>query len=136
MTNAPQNRKARRHASLIGVLGWLLPLGVAVASGYWLSAHGTTDDLRHTTRARDDIRAIGAALLAPRSDGKSMPSTEQGLQALVADGILPHIPDDPWGHPYQYRNPGTARTWELYSFGPDGQESADDIVSWNLYGGR
>lgn len=134
--NRRQTRKARLQASLIGVLGWLIPLGVAVASGYWLGTHGTTDDIRHNARARDDIRAIGAALLAPRHDGQGMPSTEQGLQALVADGILPHIPDDPWGRPYQYRNPGSVHAWELYSFGPDVQASADDIVSWNLYGGR
>lgn len=134
--NAQQTRTARLQASLIGVLGWLLPLGVALASGYWLASHGTTDDIRQNARARDDIRAITAALLAPRNDGKGMPSTGQGLQSLVTDGILPLIPDDPWGHPYQYRNPGAARAWELFSFGPDGQESADDIVSWNLYGGR
>lgn len=134
--NLRQSRKARLQASLIGVLGWLIPLGVAIASGYWLSSLRTTDDMRHVARARDDIRAIGAALLAPRDDGKDMPTTEQGLRALVADGILPHIPEDPWGRPYQYRNPGTAHAWELYSFGPDGRESADDIVSWNLYGGR
>lgn len=134
--NARQTGKPRLQTSLIGVLGWLVPLGVAVASGYWLNAHGTTDDIRRNARARDHIRAIGAALLAPRDDGKGMPSTEQGLQALVADGILPRIPDDPWGRPYQYRNPGSVQAWELYSFGADVQESADDIVSWNLYGGR
>lgn len=137
--SAQQIRKtgnSRLQASLIGVLGWLLPLGVALASGYWLATHRTTDDIRQNARARDDIRAIGAALLAPRNDGKGMPDTAQGLQALVADGILPDIPDDPWGRPYQYRNPGAAHAWELYSFGPDGRESVDDIVSWNLYGGR
>lgn len=134
--NAQQLRKTRLQASLIGVLGWLLPLGVALASGYWLASHGTTDDIRQNARARDDIRAITAALLAPRSDGKGLPDTGQGLQALVADGILPHIPGDPWGRPYQYHNPGAAHAWELYSLGPDGQESADDIVNWNLYGGR
>lgn len=134
--NARQSRRIRLQASLIGVLGWLIPLGVAVASACWLGTHGSTDEIRRNARARDDIRAIGAALLAPRNDGKGMPNTGQGLQALVIDGILPRIPDDPWGRPYQYRNPGTAHAWELYSLGPDGQESADDIVSWNLYGGR
>lgn len=133
---AQQTRKARLQASLIGVLGWLLPLGVALASGYWLATHGTTDDIRQNARARDDIRAMSAALLSPRNDGKGMPNSEQGLQSLIADGILPNIPDDPWGRPYQYRNPGATHAWELYSFGPDGRESADDIVSWNLYGGR
>lgn len=126
----------RFRASLIGILGWLIPLLVALAAGYWLHATRSSDDMHRNARARDDIRAIGAALLAPRSDGKTLPGTAQGLVSLVADGILPHIPDDPWGQPYQYRNPGTVHSWELYSLGADGKESTDDIVSWNLYGGR
>jgi general secretion pathway protein G len=125
----------RRH-SLLGVLGWLLPLAVAIAAGLWLSSHRQTDEVQRVAKARDQIRAITAALLAPRADGAGLPDTGRGLAALVEDGILPHIPLDPWGRPYQYRNPGSIQSWELYSLGPDGVDSADDIVSWNLYGGR
>lgn len=122
--------------SFLGVLGWLLPLAVAIAAGYWLNAGRPSDDTRRAVRARDEIRAIVAALLASGKDGKALPGTAPGLQTLVVDGILPKIPVDPWGRPYQYLNPGTVRTWELYSLGADGVESADDIVHWNLYGGR
>lgn len=129
-------RPTGSRISFLGVLGWLLPLLVAIATGCWTFSSRQSDEVRRVARARDEIRAIGAALIAPRDDGKPMPSTAQGLLSLVDDGLLPHLPSDPWGHPYAYRNPGTIRTWELYSLGPDGVESADDIVSWNLYGGR
>ena len=125
-----------RRLSLIGVLGWLLPLAVAIAVVFWINASRQTGNMRKVSQARDEIRALSAALIAPRPDGRSMPDSRQGLAALVEDGTLPHIPLDPWGRPYQFRNPGTVRTWELYSLGPDGIESADDVVGWNLYGGR
>lgn len=133
---AQTSTPGRAKNSLLGVLGWLLPLLVAIAAGAWVSGSRQSDEIRHVARARDDIRAMTAALLAPRPDGSGMPSTGQGLDALVGDGSLPHIPFDPWGRTYQYNNPGKAHSWELYSLGPDGVESADDIVSWNIYGGR
>jgi general secretion pathway protein G len=74
------------------------------------------------------------------------PSTEEGLMALIqspenASGHWrgPYIegkkvPEDPWKRPYQYRCPATKNTtggYDLYSWGPDGQESADDIGNWD-----
>jgi general secretion pathway protein G len=72
------------------------------------------------------------------------PSTEEGLNALVAapaskadrwqgpyiDGKMPL---DPWGHPYQYRYPGTKNKigYDLWSMGPDGVDGTDDdIGNW------
>lgn len=132
------NRLAMRlqRVSLIGTLGWLIPMIVAITVVLWLNHSRQSDQMRKISKARDEIRAISAALISPRPGGLSMPDSRQGLAALIEDGTLPHIPTDPWGHAYQYRNPGTIRAWELYSFGPDGVESADDIVGWNLYGGR
>jgi len=74
----------------------------------------------------------------------SYPSTEEGLQALITPPANradrwkgPYIenktvPLDPWGNPYQYRYPGTKNTdkYDLWSWGPDGRESADDIGNW------
>jgi general secretion pathway protein G len=42
--------------------------------------------------------------------------------------------NDPWGNPYVYRCPGQHNTsgYDLYSFGPDGQEGGgDDIDNWS-----
>jgi general secretion pathway protein G len=73
------------------------------------------------------------------------PTTEEGLQALVVppsgktdrwrgpyiDGKT--IPLDPWGHPYQYRYPGTHNKdgYDLWSLGPNGTDGAEDnIGNW------
>ncbi|MDR2624703.1 MAG: type II secretion system protein GspG [Zoogloeaceae bacterium] len=84
------------------------------------------------TRARDDLRAMRSVLLA----GSTLPDAQTGLAALVGEGRLAHLPQDPWGRPYQYRNPAPGRPYDLFSLGADGVESADDISVWNLYGQR
>jgi len=72
----------------------------------------------------------------------SYPSSAQGLRALFespegASGrwrgpYVKDLPMDPWQKPYQYRYPGThnPKGYDVYSFGPDGIESADDIGNW------
>ena len=69
------------------------------------------------------------------------PTTEEGLKALTEKPAslpnwkgpyLENEPVDPWGKPYQYRSPGTHKPdYDVFSFGPDGKESADDIGNWN-----
>jgi len=41
-------------------------------------------------------------------------------------------PIDPWGNRYRYRFPGerNPETYDVWSLGPDGKESADDIGNW------
>lgn len=78
-------------------------------------------------------------------DMGNYPTTEQGLQALIRPPAgkeanwkgpyLEEIPPDPWKNPYQYRYPGSkningARGYDIWSHGPDGTESADDIGNW------
>ena len=45
-----------------------------------------------------------------------------------------NLPNDPWGHPYQYRAPGEHGEYDLWSFGRDGQAGGSgedaDIVNW------
>lgn len=65
----------------------------------------------------------------------SCSTTSEGLQALLA--APPHALGRwrgpyPWGRPYQYRSPATRSRmdYDLYSLGPDGVESQDDIGNW------
>lgn len=96
--------------------------------------------------ARADIDAnISTALDLYEIDSGKYPTTELGLQALLvrpntqesAKWHGPYLkkktlPKDPWGREYVYVFPGTHNTdsFDLSSLGPDGVESADDIVNW------
>lgn len=74
----------------------------------------------------------------------SFPSTQQGLKALLSrpendrgrwKGPYIENPEDlldPWGNQLQYRYPGAQNTssYDLFSLGPDGTESGDDITNW------
>jgi general secretion pathway protein G len=78
-------------------------------------------------------------------DVGNYPSTEEGISALVQapsgkesrwkGPYLEEVPLDPWNNSYQYRFPGSkninkARGYDIWSLGPDGVESADDIGNW------
>ena len=86
--------------------------------------------------AKAQIEAFGRALDAYRLDTGRYPSTAQGLAALVtrpADEPKwngPYLqkapPPDPWGHPYQYRQPGTGEAeFDLLAFGKDGRAGGE-----------
>lgn len=102
-------------------------------------------DEARITKARQDIRALEAALNLYRLDNYTYPTTDQGLEALVTKpaapepprwkegGYVDRLPTDPWQHPYQFLNPGTHGAIDIYSMGPDGQSGTDDdIGNWNL----
>jgi len=96
------------------------------------------------TAAATDISNIGVALSAFEIDCGRYPTGEEGLRALLEQPgnanswkgpyIEKGMPTDPWGSPYFYRCPGQHRPsdYDLYSFGPDGEEGGgDDIVNWS-----
>lgn len=128
-------RRPSARVSLLEALAVLLPALAAALVVVVIAGRLPDHSSQQRARARDDLRVINAALLSPGRSG-GMPDTRSGLAVLVREGILPSLPEDPWGRPYQYRQPGQVRAVELFSLGPDGVESHDDIVAWNLYGGR
>jgi general secretion pathway protein G len=96
-------------------------------------------------RAAMDLGSLETALIAYQNRALLFPTTEQGLQALVERPTSPPVPKrwiaglkptsllDPFGNPYQFRNPPTNNSDkpDIWSWGPDGQEgTADDIVNW------
>ncbi|CAN4274408.1 PulG Type II secretory pathway, pseudopilin PulG [Methylophilaceae bacterium] len=109
---------------------------------------GRPDEAR-VVASKQDIASILQALKLYRLDNQRLPSTEQGLQALVtkpssppvpsnwkSDGYLDRLPKDPWGNPYQYLSPGLNGDIDVFSFGSDGAIGGEgndaDIGSWNL----
>lgn len=112
---------------------------------------GQTDDAK-LADAKVQIKNLETALKLYKLDNGAYPSTEQGLQALVAQpatGVLPKnyreggylenktVPKDPWGNDYIYLSPGEHGDYDLSSMGPDSVrggegKKAADIESWNL----
>ena len=107
---------------------------------------GRVDDAR-IARAKSDIQALGTALNLYKLDNYAYPSTEQGLDALVAKpagtpeprnwkqgGYIERLPRDPWGNDYQYLAPGQRGEVDVYSLGADaqlgGEGAAADIGNW------
>jgi general secretion pathway protein G len=91
--------------------------------------------------AQADIAAnVATALKLYELDNGSFPTTEEGLNALMAKPSSapnwhgPYVekkPLDPWAREYKYKSPGDHRVdYDLYSLGKDGAESADDIKNW------
>jgi general secretion pathway protein G len=95
------------------------------------------------TRVKSDIEAIGVQLKLYQAMNGFLPTTAQGLQALVTQPatdpkpllwrrLLDKVPTDPWGKPYFYVQPGKHHPgFDLYSAGPDRKpDTDDDIGNW------
>jgi general secretion pathway protein G len=97
------------------------------------------------TAARTDVNNLMQALKLYKLDNQRYPTGEQGLQALVSKptaipippnwkSYVDKLPNDPWGRPYQYLNPGVKAEIDVMSFGADGQPGGEgkdaDIGSW------
>lgn len=94
--------------------------------------------------ARSQIDAFEKALESYRLDTGRLPTTEQGLEALMTQPsgvtkwrgpyLKKSVPPDPWGKPYQYKQPGEHGDFDIVSFGrdgkPGGQGDDADIVNW------
>jgi general secretion pathway protein G len=107
---------------------------------------GRVDDAR-ITAAKSDIATIEGALKMYRLDNFAYPETQYGLESLVTqpsdptirnwnpEGYIERLSNDPWGTPYQYLNPGSHGTIDIYSFGADGKPggdgTAEDIGNWD-----
>lgn len=90
------------------------------------------------TAVKANFSTFENALEAYSLNHNTYPSTEEGLQKLVTDGLIKNKKDallDPWNTPYQYRYPGKfSESFEIWSFGADGVEGGEgpnaDIKSW------
>jgi general secretion pathway protein G len=136
-----------RGLTLIEVMVVIVILGI-LAALIVPSVINRPDDAR-AVAAKQDISTINQALKLYRLDNQRYPTTEQGLQALVAPpaapppapnwktgGYLERLPKDPWGNPYLYLNPGARGEIDVFSYGADGVQGGTgrdaDIGSWDL----
>jgi len=146
MIPSPRFRRTRRPSAgftLIEIMVVLVIMGVMAA----LIVPAVLDrvDESRVTAARTDINNLMQALKLYKLDNQRYPSAEQGLDALVhkptATPVPPNwkpyldkLPNDPWGQPYQYLNPGVKGEIDVFSYGADGQAGGEgknaDIGSW------
>ena len=81
------------------------------------------------TTAQASVRTLEQAIDMYYLDNRHYPTTQEGLQALLAGRYLRRLENDPWGHPFRYKSPGDGgRPYEIASWGADGREggSGDD----------
>lgn len=138
---------AQRGFTLIEIMVVVVILGI-LAALVAPKLMGRTDDARRVA-AKQDVATLMQGLKLYRLDNQRYPTTEQGLQALVAKpasgpeasgwktgGYLDKLPKDPWGTPYLYLSPGIRGEIDVFSLGADGQAGGDgndaDIGSWEL----
>jgi general secretion pathway protein G len=136
--------RASRGFTLIEILVVVVILGIlaAIVVPRVMERPGEA----RVTRARQDIQGIVTALSMYKLDNFAYPSTEQGLEALVTKPsgqpdapnwkgpYLERAAKDPWGHPYQYAQPGQHGSIDVYSLGADGKPGGDgeaaDVGNW------
>ncbi len=137
------NSRLRRGFTLIELMVVLVIIGV-LAALIVPNVLERADDAR-VTAARTDIGNLVQALKLYKLDNLRYPTASQGLQALVVkpstDPVpgnwkpyLDKLPNDPWGNPYKYLNPGVKGEIDVMSFGADGKPGGEgkdaDIGSW------
>lgn len=115
-----------------------------------LSGVVTVNVIRQQRRARRDaavlqIRNLQRAVQTYYSEQNRVPTTEQGLEALVRkptrapvpthypeEGYLEsrRVPLDPWGNEYIYFAPGRkGEMFEIISYGSDGEPGGQDYAA-------
>ena len=83
-------------------------------------------DKSATTKARADISTLEQGLEMYRLNNMRYPESSAGLQALVTEGYVKRLPNDPWGNPYVYAAPGgDGRAFDIVSYGADGRSGGE-----------
>jgi general secretion pathway protein G len=111
-----------------------------------LAAYNMGDNIgiAKDTKVSSDLKAIETQLMMYETKNGFLPSTDQGLAAMVSppnsgptprnwSKLMKEVPVDPWGMEYQYVNPGRKNTdsYDLFSAGKDRiAGTADDIGNW------
>jgi general secretion pathway protein G len=100
---------------------------------------GTTQDAK-ISAAKSQVAELESAVERFYVQMDRYPAPEEGLKVLVdppandedkkwRGPYIKQLRDDPWGHPYQYSNPGTHHptSFDIWSVGGD---SKSEIGNW------
>ncbi len=143
------HRRPARGFTLIEMLVVVVIMGLLIGL-IGPSVIGNVDKAS-VTAARADMATLGQALDMYRLDNYRYPTTDQGLEALIAkpsaspepknwnpQGYLTgdKVPLDPWEGEYIYLSPGEGgQPYDLFSLGKDGQLGGEgydqDLSVWD-----
>jgi general secretion pathway protein G len=122
--------KRLRAFTLIELMIAVVILGLLASIAIYSYSHYL--DRAKQYKARGDISTFVNALDVFQGDKGRYPDNQEGLKILVPDYIK-SLPNDPWGHPYQYVQPGRTAAYDIISYGADGREGGSganaDITS-------
>ena len=136
--------ESRRGFTLIEIMVVVVILGILAAT-IIPQFMGTTHDAKVST-AKSNIAELESAIERFYLHMDRHPTTEEGLKVLTeppaGEGqkwrgpYIKVLRPDPWGNPYQYRDPGVHHSsgFDLWSRGADGVDGGEgqgaDIGNW------
>lgn len=132
-------RRYNKGFTLIEVMVVVVILGILAAM--IVPKLMSRPDEAKKVRVKQDVATLESALDLYRLDNGFYPSQNQGLEALVSPpstppipqhwkqgGYIKRLPVDPWGREYMFANPGVHNEIDIYSLGPEGNESEENIL--------
>lgn len=137
----PEKQRVNRTNRWIRAFLWLAFFFIAgVGLLNLLPSDFLAPDFTSNTRmAEAHMNTINVALTQYKTLNRTLPTTEEGLAALVQPPANARSQKklavaaairDPWGRAYQYRNPAVKSEgpFDLWSFGADGKDGTEDDV--------
>jgi len=138
-------KKLRSSSAGFTLMEMLIVLSIiALLMGMVIYNLTGVNEVAQQQKVQSDLLSFKELLAVYQLESGSLPTTEQGLKALWEKPTAEPVPDrwkamlenevkDPWGHPYQYLNPGKHNPdrYDVFSMGPDGvPDTEDDIGNW------
>lgn len=91
------------------------------------------------SKIKADMAALNSSIKMYKLDNFVIPTTEQGLEALVIPtdiapeprnfpegGYIEKLPRDPWENEYLYMSPADEKPYDIYTLGSDGVRGGED----------